>query len=74
MNQIESTQQAMVDTELCNIEILEQEERTEIIKEFTVEDAADAAFAFLDSWDDWMISTPSASKTSQAAPGSSQGS
>ena len=42
INQIKSTQQAMVETELCNIEILEREERTEMIEEFTVEDVANA--------------------------------
>ena len=63
INQIKSTQQVMVETELCNIEILEREERTKIIKEFTVEDVANAAFAFSDPWDDWMILTPPASKT-----------
>ena len=47
INQIESTQQAMIETELCNIEIREQEERTEIIEEFTVKDAANVASAFL---------------------------
>ena len=74
INQIKSTQQAMVETELCNIEILKREERTEIIEEFTVKDVANAASAFSDPWDDWMILTPPVSKTSWAAPGSSQGS
>ena len=42
----------MVETELCNIEILEREEQTKIMKEFTVKDVANAASAFSDPWDD----------------------
>ena len=76
INQIESTQQNMVETELRNIEALEKaEEQThEIGDEFTVDDIAIAASVFADPWEGWPSMTLPSSETSRAAPGNSQGS
>ena len=75
INQIESTQQNMVETEFRNIEALKKtEEQTgKIGDKFTVDDIAITALVFSDPWESWPSMTLPVSETSQAAPGSSQG-
>ena len=65
INQIESTQQNRIKTELCNIKVLKKaEEQTgDIGDEFTVNDIAIAVLVFLDPWESWPSMTLPVSET-----------
>ena len=72
LNLIEETQQAMVKTELQNIEVMENADRA--FEDFTADDMASAAEEFPEMWQTWLPSDLSFSESLSVVPDSSPGS